>query len=174
MSFGVGWLVSKAANFLLSEGIAKAVTNTISNWWEGKQQRALLAQQSKTRIQEARANAEIEKIRADTQLYADNDSRAIEQWRYTLIDEILVISILLLIACTFIPELQPAVQKGIALLNDYPLWLQVIIGGTYISILGLRFIFLAPIAAIFGKAKVRVRVPGRWGKQDEKDNNDEK
>lgn len=141
------------ANALFSKTVVSALTSTVSGWWQNKAVQANLRNESNLRIQEAKTTAAIERIKSDTKLYADNDSKAIDGWKYSYIDEVLILSLVILVICTFVPSLQPFMERGIALLDNYPLWLQVIIGGTYISVLGLRFIFLAPIEAIFRSKK---------------------
>lgn len=149
----MGPLLATIANAIFSKTVVSALTSTISGWWNNRAMRENLKAESDLRIQEAKTSAAIERIKSDTKLYADNDARAIESWKFSYIDDILIMSLVILVICTFIPELQPYMERGIALLDNYPLWLQVIIGGTYISVLGLRFIFLAPIQAIFGRNK---------------------
>lgn len=149
----MGGIVAMIANALFSKTVVGALTSTIGGWWENKASQANLRNESNLRIQEAKSSAVIERIKSDTKLYADNDSKAIDSWKYSYIDEVLILSLVILVVCTFVPSMQPYMETGIALLDNYPLWLQVIIGGTYISVLGLRFIFLAPITAIFGKGK---------------------
>lgn len=147
----IGTLASSLIGSLFSGGAKENVTKAAANWVEAKAQQDKFKMESELKLKEAKVTAEIKKLEQDTIMYGDADNASINQWRNGYKDELLVLSVVVLLVSMFIPSLQPYVKEGIALLNELPVWIQAIIGGTYISILGMRFILLAPIKTLFGK-----------------------
>lgn len=147
----IGGLITSAIGGIFTKSVGSSIASAAKGWFSARQERENLKLKSNLRIENARVDAQIKKIELDTKLYANADTESIKQWRYGYKDEVLTYSVVALIIACFVPALQPYTERGVQILNDMPMWIQVIIGGTYISVLGLRFVFLAPLAKIFGK-----------------------
>ena len=128
-------LLGSLLSGIFSKSVVSTVVDAAKNWWNIRTERKLLQAQTNNEILKARAQAEIENIKTKQKAYADADTAAINQWQYSYLDEILVISIVILIFSCFIPGLQDYVDRGVHILNNFPFWMQLIIAGTYVSVL---------------------------------------
>lgn len=143
-------VVMSVANLIFGKPVVGGIIDTITGYFRRRQD-------SRLRIEEAKIEARIEQIRADSKMYGDADVESIKQWRYSYIDEVFKGTIIFLVVAPFIPELRAYVLEGAQALSNYPLWLQIIIVGTYMSVLGLRFLLHAPLRRIFVKRKEELR-----------------
>lgn len=131
-------LLSKIAGTLFGRGLVDTLVNSVSDWFKRKQVH-------KNELEVARHKARIAQIERDATMYGDADVESVKQWRYGYMDDLFKASILFLVICPFIPELRTYALESAAVLGEYPLWVQIIIVGTYMSVLGLRFLLLSPV-----------------------------
>lgn len=150
LSLVAGPVLTLVKGMFGSNSMGATITDAIDKWSEGRERRKNLQLEADLAITKAQTNAKIEQIRQKTKLYADADQESIRQWQYGIKDDVLTYSIVALIFACFIPDLQPYVYRGVQILESLPIWLQVIIVLVYVSVLGLRFAFMAPIREVFG------------------------
>lgn len=144
----IGTLISALFS---SNSVKDTLKSGFDSWWSARNQALQYERESNQRIKEATSNATIKRIELDQRQYADADNNAIDKWDKSIVDDVLVYSLVILIFSCFIPHLQPFTETGIRLLNEMPFWIQAVICGTYASVLGLRFLFLAPLQVLFGR-----------------------
>jgi hypothetical protein len=121
---------------LIAAGIS-LVTSVVNGWSERRRVKA----ETKMRIEEARANAEIARLQRMAEAEIDWDTEAMRQRRYTYVDEAWTCATLFLLAGCFIPELQPYMEKGFEALKKAPWWVELAVVGQIVAAFGLRWLF---------------------------------
>lgn len=153
MSFSLGTLIAKGLSFIFSKTVVDGIVDTGKNWWNARQQRKNMELETELRIRNAETDARIKRIESNDKTYADNDKESIRQWKYTWADELLISTIVMLVFASYYPETQPYVENGNKILNEMPIWIQVIVAGAYMRVLGITFMIIAPLQYLFGRAK---------------------
>ncbi len=105
----------------------------------------------KDELKAAKHNAEVERVKRGDVIERDYDLQALKNAQSSWIDEIMVLWVLAVISCLFIPTLAPVAIAGIAALAQMPYWFQLVVVGCFISKLGLRFLFNKKASNILGK-----------------------
>lgn len=146
-------LTGVVTSFFSDSKAVDSVASATKDWIKDRGKADRIAKQHKIKIEEAKVQARIEKLKRDTKLYGDADTAAIAQWSKGYKDEVLTYSLVILMVSMFVPSLQPYVKVGVDLLNALPIWIQVIVAGTYISVLGIRFMLISSIKDIFSKSR---------------------
>lgn len=100
-------------------------------------------------LEQAKFEADVEKIKRGDQVEADYDLKAQENAQHSIIDEVMILWLMGLVTCLFIPALAPYAVAGFTTMGMIPDWVQVLFVGCYISKLGLRFLFSG--RKLFGK-----------------------
>lgn len=100
-------------------------------------------------LEQVKFEAEVEKIRRGDQIEADYDLKAQDNAQHSVIDEVMILWVLAVVTCLFIPPLAPYAVSGFAALAGVPTWFQLVFTGCFIAKLGLRFLFSG--RALFGK-----------------------
>lgn len=107
-------------------------------------ERQRIKSDEKTRKDEillAKQTAKLEQIKRGDIVEADYDNLVLEASKSTIIDEVMVIWVLGVMTCLFIPELAPYAIQGFANLALVPTWFSLLVIGCFIAKLGLRFLF---------------------------------
>lgn len=138
---------------IFSSVIGKSVVNSVigagKSWFQEWREIRHLKEKQTLELKAAKHNATLAKIDRDQRMYADADVAAIEQWQHSYIDELFKGTVLFMFWAPFIPPLSPYALQGALALAAYPLWIQIIMAGTFVSVLGLRYLFLAPLERLF-------------------------
>lgn len=100
-------------------------------------------------LEQVKFEAEVEKIKRGDQIEADYDLKAQDNAQHSVIDEVMILWVLSVVTCLFIPALAPYAISGFAALAGVPVWFQTVFVGCFIAKLGLRFLFSG--RTLFGK-----------------------
>lgn len=92
-------------------------------------------------LDQAKHSAAVSRITNTDKTIADYDLIAQENARHSIVDDILVFWVIGVVSLMFVPDMQPYMIKGFDALNKAPVWFQTLIVGSFISKLGLRFLF---------------------------------
>jgi len=136
----------------ITSGISETVSGAITDWSkrktitaENKAKAELLELETKLRVLQieaqaktAVAQAKLEMAKQGQQIDAGHDSEALRQMQNSWKDEFLLMLFSLPIILTFIPSMQPYVQRGWEMLKLAPDWFLWLYAGMVISIWGLR------------------------------------
>ena len=117
--------------------LVKPITGAVSKYQEGK-----------TRIKEAKIDAEVAKYKAQEQRWLREsdaesswDNKALEQSQYSWKDEFIMLIWLAPFIMLFIPWLQPYAVKGFVSLSEVPYGYWLVIFGIVAQSFGLRWLF---------------------------------
>lgn len=111
-------------------------------WVEAKQERATAKVKAKITLDNAKTQSKITILEGDAQAANNIDLITVKNKNNTIMDNIVVITILLPLWLMFVPTLQPYVESGFKAFSEAPEWYQYCIYAVIISELGLRRIFM--------------------------------
>lgn len=106
-------------------------------------------QEREDTLEQVKFEAEVERIKRGDQIEADYDLKAQDNAQHSVIDEVMILWVLAVVTCLFIPALAPYAISGFAALAGVPVWFQTVFVGCFIAKLGLRFLFSG--RTLFGK-----------------------
>lgn len=92
-------------------------------------------------LEQAKFEAEVEKVKRGDTIESDYDMKVLENAEHSFIDEMMIVWVLAVVTCLFIPSLAPYAIAGFAALAQVPVWFQTVFVGCFIAKLGLRFLF---------------------------------
>ena len=121
----------------------------IGGYFKEKQQIKAKQRERKDELELLKHQASIERVKQGDLTERDYDLLVLKQSASTIIDEIMIIWVLTLVTCLFIPTLAPYAIAGFTALGTVPVYFQLIFVGTFIAKLGLRFLFSG--RTLFGK-----------------------
>ena len=98
--------------------IISGVTSLASSYMDNRKVKA----EHKSKIEQARLNAEINRIEKAAQSDQDYDIEALRQTRYSWKDEYVLVILTLPFIGSFIPSIQDYVLKGWEYINKAPEW----------------------------------------------------
>lgn len=98
-------------------------------------------QEREDTLEQVKFEAEVERIKRGDMIEADYDLKAQDNAQHSVIDEIMILWVLAVVTCLFIPPLAPYAISGFAALAGVPVWFQTVFVGCFIAKLGLRFLF---------------------------------
>lgn len=127
----------------------KWLTEPLGSMFKGVGNYFNTKQTNKHELQMARHNAKIERIARGDSAETDYDLLVLQNAASTIMDEIMILWLLAVVTCLFIPSLAPYALAGFTQLQAVPVWFQTIFVGAFISKLGLRFLFSG--RTLFGK-----------------------
>lgn len=143
-------LIGSAFSSILGKSALETILSAGKSWWQNREEMKLIKEKQALELQAAGHQAKLAKIERDSKLYADADVESIRSWKDSWMDEVYKLVVLGLFVAPFTPA-APYILEGANTLAAYPLWVQLIIAGTFISVLGLRFLLLAPLKVLFPK-----------------------
>ena len=111
-------------------------------WVEAKQERATAKVKAKITLDNAKTQSKITRLEADAQAANDIDLITVKNKNNTIMDNIVVCTILSPFWLMFIPSVQPYVESGFTAFSEAPEWYQYCVYAVVISELGLRRIFM--------------------------------
>jgi len=101
-------------------------------------------------LKQSEHNAKVKRLAQNDSVEANYDLTALKQSSLTFIDEFMILWVFTIISLLFIPSLQHYAIDGFIAMQKYvPVWFQVVFVGSFISKLGLRFLFSK--RTLFGK-----------------------
>lgn len=118
-----------------------ALFNGIANYFTNRQNLKAQAAERKNEIEILKQQARIERIKNGQIAEKDYDLLVLSQSASTMIDEIMILWVLAIVTCLFIPNLAPYAIQGFHALSQVPMWFQTVFVGCFIAKLGLRFLF---------------------------------
>ena len=127
----------------------EAVVNGVSNYVGKRQERKAKKEQRKDELAQAKHQAQVERIKDKHKATTDYDLQVLENSKTTVMDEVLIFWVMALVSMCFFPVTAAWASAGFATLATLPLWFQLIVVGSFISKLGLRFLFTG--RSLFGK-----------------------
>ena len=117
--------------------IISGVTSLASSYMDNRKVKA----EHKSKIEQARLNAEINRIEKAAKSDQDYDIEALRQTRYSWKDEYVLVILTLPFIGSFIPNIQDYVLKGWEYINKAPDWYQWSFMGAVSASLGIRCAF---------------------------------
>jgi hypothetical protein len=111
-------------------------------WVEAKQERETAKVKNQIAVEQAKTQATITIKHKDAEACNDIDLITVKNKNNTLMDNLVVCTILSPFWCMFIPPLQPYVESGFKAFSAAPEWYQWCVYAVVISELGLRRIFM--------------------------------
>ena len=125
-----------------------AVANVGSEWLKGRNAESKDAREMKHKLAMAKIDAQIKLVQT-AQAHEQNwEIIALKQRLGTYMDELHHLTLIAVIVGSFVPQTQPFVADGIAILDSYPMWLKSLIGASFAVQFGIR-----PLAGMFGSSK---------------------
>lgn len=121
----------------------------IGDYFKHKQELKATERQYEFQLKQAQFEADAARIARGDTIESDYDKLVLQQSMSTIIDEIMIMWVLGIVTCLFIPSLAPYAVAGFVQLETVPLWFQLIFVGCFIAKLGLRFLFSG--RTLFGK-----------------------
>lgn len=121
----------------------------VGDYFKDKQQIKAKQKERKDELELLKHQASIERVKQGDLTERDYDLLVLKQSASTVIDEVMIIWVLGLVTCLFIPTLAPYALAGFTALSSVPVWFQTIFVGCFIAKLGLRFLFSG--RTLFGK-----------------------
>jgi len=142
----------------LFSSVASVVTEPIKEW----QKRKTIKVQTKAKIDEILATAEVKKAEAilrmaerGQQIQADWDMRAQEQMKFSWKDEYLLILLTLPVIGSFIPGVQDYICKGWDYVGKAPDWYKIALLGVIAATFGLRWLIAPLVQKVWGGKKIQ-------------------
>lgn len=130
-------------------GFFQGLFKPVGDYFNKRQDIKAAKQERKDKLEQIKFEVKAERIRQGDKTEADYDIMVLQQSVSTIIDEVMIIWVLVIVSCLFIPPLAPYAQAGFDALELVPLWFQLVFVGCFISKLGLRFLFSG--RTLFGK-----------------------
>lgn len=151
ISAGFSGTVSKVFTDWSDRSNIKAETKSKLQQMEYESQLKIAEIEAQTR----RMNAEmlIEQIKAGQKIDYDQDMEMLRQQQKSYKDEFLLILFSAPVIASFIPHLQPYIEKGWEMLNKAPDWFLMLYAGMVVTIYGLRGIARSIIESRLFKKK---------------------
>lgn len=129
--------------------ILTPIINAVGSYFENRQNIKADEKKREDELVMAQHQAKVERIKRGDTVEADYDLAVLEASKHSFIDEAMIIWVLAVVTCLFIPALAPYAIAGFAALQQVPLWFQTVFVGCFIAKLGLRFLFSG--RTLFGK-----------------------
>jgi len=117
--------------------IISGVTSLASSYMDNRK----IKTEHKAKVEQARVNAEINRIEKAAQSDQDYDLEALRQTRYSWKDEYVLVILTLPFIGSFIPDIQDYVLKGWEYINKAPEWYQWSFMGAVAASMGIRWAF---------------------------------
>jgi hypothetical protein len=117
--------------------VISGVTSLASSYMDTRKVKT----EHKAKVEQARVNAEINRIEKSAQSDQDYDLEALRQTRYSWKDEYVLVIITLPFIGSFIPHIQEHVLKGWEYIAKAPDWYQWCFMGAVAASLGIRWAF---------------------------------
>jgi len=92
-------------------------------------------------LKKARVTAEIKRVESQDYADADYDQKVLDNRKYTIIDDVLIIFWLIVFSLHFIPNYAPKMAAGWTAIGKAPWWFQFGMLGILVSTLGLMRLF---------------------------------
>jgi hypothetical protein len=92
-------------------------------------------------LKKARVTAEIKRIESQDNQEADYDQKVLDNRKYTIMDEVLIVFWLIIFVMHFIPDYADEMSAGWAAIGKAPWWFQFGMLGILVSTLGLMRLF---------------------------------
>ena len=111
-------------------------------WVEAKQEQATAKVLGKIAIDKAEVDAKVTIANLDAQAANDIDLITVKNKNNTIMDNVVVCTILSPFWLLFIPDMQPYIKSGFTAFTEAPEWYQYCVYAVVVSELGLRRIFM--------------------------------
>lgn len=121
--------------------IISSIVDGVVDIFKSRQEIKAKQREREDGLEQAKFEAEVEKIKRGDLVEADYDLKAQDNAQHSIIDEIMIIWMLAITTCLFIPPLAPYAISGFAALAGVPMWFQTLFVGAFVAKLGLRFLF---------------------------------
>ncbi|WP_461209932.1 hypothetical protein [Desulfocurvus sp. DL9XJH121] len=138
--------------------LAKAVSEPVTAWVKGREERLTTKAASEAKVAETKAQALLEAARTGNTIAIqeskgalDWDQEALRQSQFSWKDEYLLILFTLPVICAFIPGLAGYVERGFEVISGMPVWYRWCLLGMVAAAFGLRWI-IAPLLGRQAKA----------------------
>lgn len=132
-------LISGIVNFF-----AKPVADIVGGWQGRKNAAAQTVNELALldgELKKTRVKAEIKRIESQDNQDADYDQKVLDNRKYTIMDDLLIVFWLVVFLFHFIPEYAATMQKGWIAIGKAPWWFQFGMLGILVSTLGLMRLF---------------------------------
>lgn len=120
--------------------ISEAV-KAVGSYFNKRQEVKAQASERVAELEMARHLSKVEAVKRGDTTESDYDLLVLKQAQNTWIDEVMILWVLAIVTCLFIPALAPYAVAGFTALSGVPLWFQTVFVGCFIAKLGLRFLF---------------------------------
>lgn len=130
----------------------KALIDGVAAFFNKRQEIAAKSEERADELKLAMHKASVERVERGDVTESDYDMEVLRNSKTTIIDEVMIMWVLAVVTCLFVPTLAPYAIAGFASLAGVPLWFQLVFVGCFIAKLGLRFLFSG--RTLFG-AKVK-------------------
>lgn len=126
------------------------IVNTVGGYFTARQKASANKAQRKDDLLAAKHQAQVDRIARGDVIEADYDRIAQENARSSIVDELMILWVFTIVTLLFIPAAAPYAITGFEVLStQVPIFFQTVFVGTFISKLGLRFLFSG--RSLFGK-----------------------
>ena len=142
MALGLGdgmKIFSSIINFF-----TKPVADIVGGWQGRKSAAAQTANELallEGNLKKARVTADIKRVENQDTNDTDYDQKVLDNRRYTIMDDILIVFWLIVFIFHFIPDYAATMKKGWLAINQAPWWFQFGMLGILVSTLGLMRLF---------------------------------
>jgi hypothetical protein len=92
-------------------------------------------------LKKARVTADIKRVESQDYADADYDQKVLDNRKYTIMDDVLIVFWLIVFIFHFIPDYAATMQKGWVAIGKAPWWFQFGMLGILVSTLGLMRLF---------------------------------
>lgn len=115
--------------------------SSIGDYFTTKQKIKATKTEYQFKLEEAKFKAQAARIERGDLAETDYDRMVLENAKYSIADELMIIWVLSIFTTLFIPALAPYAIAGFQNLAGVPVYMQLVFVGAFISKLGIRFLF---------------------------------